>query len=73
MPAATPAAAKAPPRRVPQATPRPDNTDKGHTTTIEADGAVLANEPTPRTGKPAAKPRPRPSNAVRADDAVLAQ
>jgi serine/threonine protein kinase len=63
---ATPVTSKAPPRR---AAPR---ADKGRVTTVEVDGVVLADEPMVPE-KSAAKPRPDPANAVRADDAVLAR
>jgi serine/threonine-protein kinase len=68
MPAVpAPLAPAPPPRRAPHPA-----ADKAHATQIEADGAVLADEPAPPTGKPAARPRPRPAKTVRADDAVLA-
>jgi hypothetical protein len=66
---ATSTATRSPPRRTPPATPR---ADKGRVTAIEVDGAVLADEPA-QPVKSAAKPRPKPDNAVRVDDAVLAK
>ena len=67
---AAPSEIRTPPRRPPPAAPA---ADRRRATTIEADGAVLANEPAPAPVKPAARPRPKPTSAVRADDAVLAQ
>jgi serine/threonine protein kinase len=66
---ATSTATRSPPRRTPPAAPR---ADKGRVTAIEVDGAVLADEPA-QPVKSAAKPTPKPDNAVRVDDAVLAK
>jgi len=61
--------AKVPPRRALPARGRVNTVN-----TIEADGAVLADEAAPSARPPAkTKPKPKPANAVRADDAVLAQ
>jgi serine/threonine-protein kinase len=87
---ATPTVIATPQRPQPEPRPHPATADRPgrpaqadgqagrpRVTTVEADGAVLADEPAPRPGKPAQKPAqkptPKPPGAVRADDAVLSQ
>jgi hypothetical protein len=50
--------------------------EKSRVTTVEVDGAVLADEgaaPAKAPGRPPTRPRPKPAGAVRAGDAILAE